>query len=279
MNKQFLQRESTTAIALAVSVVSVLMAGAALYKVSSSAAAATEAAAISSQAIAQASRIMPWAQSRESLKATIQDLQVEGSINGFAGGEQESAKVQVKASERRYGDPASQFTLIEYSDYECPACKMFYEVPKTIVDGSRGNVSLVFKHVPVHGEASRKAAFAAECAANQGGNDAFFKISAEIFEETMSNGAGVKNSFTAIARRIGLNGPELSKCIDDNIFYEKVKSDFKEGVEVGVKVTPTTVVRYNPTGQQIVVAGAVSPEDILKAMSNLVQKPQEKTGQ
>lgn len=249
------------------------MAGFALYEIRTAIADSSEASQLSSQAIAEVSRIKTWATSRDALLAVLND---EGFVPAGQGGDEyASSGMRPDLSERRYGDPSAQFTLIEYSDFECPACKSFYEVPKALVDGSRGNISLVFKHVPIHGEASRKAAFASECAAHQGGNDAFYKMAAGIFEETQSNGAGTKSSFAAIARRIGLDGRELTKCIDENIYYEKVKADFKEAVEIGVKVTPTTIIRYNPTGQTVDVGGAVTPEDILKAMSTLVQKPKE----
>jgi protein-disulfide isomerase len=251
-------------------VLSLVMSGTALYKVSSSAEALAKSTQVSEQAIDEVARLKPWALSQEALVEVLRDINFSSAVNGEA---QPEAKVPLNVSERRYGDPAAQFTLIEYSDFECPACKAFYEVPKTLVDGSRGNISLIFKHVPIHGEASRKAAFAAECAAHQGGNDAFYKMASGIFDETQSNGAGTQSSFTAIARRIGLDGPALAKCIDDNLYYEKVKADFKEAVDKGVKVTPTTIIRYNPTGQQVDVGGAVSPEDILKAMSQLIQNP------
>jgi protein-disulfide isomerase len=36
-----------------------------------------------------------------------------------------------------------------------------------LVDSSQGNIAMVFKHVPVHGQASRTEALAAECAVEQ----------------------------------------------------------------------------------------------------------------
>lgn len=258
---------------LAASLLALLTSGLALYQIRSAISASDESSRLSDQAIAEVSRVKSWATSREALLTTLSD---EGFVRSDS--DEGSAYVPQKRpdmSERRYGDPGAQFTLIEYSDFECPACKSFYEVPKALVDGSRGNISLVFKHVPIHGEASRKAAFASECAAHQGGNDAFYKMAAGIFEETQSNGAGTKSSFAAIARRIGLDGRELTKCIDENIYYEKVKSDFKEAVDLGVKVTPTTVIVHNPTGQKVDVGGAVTPEDLLKAMSTLVKSPKD----
>jgi len=263
-------------LSLVLSGMAVLLAGLALYEIKSATAAADNAAQVSNQVVTDFAKVKPWALSREGLVAVLNVIKESGDVPSDAANGHAVSGDAVDARERRYGDPNAQFTLIEYSDFECPACKAFYEVPKSLVDGSKGNISLIFKHVPIHGEASRKAAFAAECAAHQGGNDAFFKMAAQIFEETQSNGSGTRTSLASIGRRIGLDGRELTKCIDENLYYEKVKADFKEAVDIGVKVTPTTVIRFNQTGQSIDVGGAVTPEDILKAMSQLVQKSQAK---
>ena len=59
--------------------------------------------------------------------------------------------------------------------------------------------------------------------------------------------------------------------MDSEDFYEKVKSDFQEAIALDIKQTPTTVVRHNPTGKQVILAGAVSPEEVLKTMTQIVQ--------
>lgn len=257
------------------SLLAAVVAGAALLKVSSLQSASEAAQSSAEEALNRISRVKPWAYSRADLATAIQDAKIMLVASGQslpADQAAPSASKEVDFSERRYGDPSAQFTFTEYSDFECGYCKTFFEVPKALVDGSRGNISLVFKHVPIHGEASRTEAFAAECAAHQGGNDAFYKMAGSIFDNTKSNGAGTQKPLAKIADDIGLNGQELSKCIDQNLYFEKVKADFKEAVDLGVKVTPSTVVRYNPTGKEVTVTGAVTPNDLLKAMSQLVQK-------
>jgi len=274
-----LMKASSTmqALSVAFSGLAILMSGFALYEIKTATSSADNAARISEQVVSDLARVKPWAFSRDGLIEVLKIIGPGSDLKSVVGARSgDDGTPAVEAGERRYGDPNAQFTLIEYSDFECPACKAFYEIPKSLVDGSKGNISLVFKHVPIHGEASRKAAFAAECAAHQGGNDAFFKMSAQIFEETQSNGNGTRTALKSIAQRIGLDGRELTKCIDQNLYYEKVKGDFKEAVDLGVKVTPTTVIRFNPTGQTVDIGGAVAPEDILKAMSQLVQKSQAK---
>src|SRR3990172_9010082 len=88
------------------------------------------------------------------------------------------------------GDPAAPVTLVEYSDFECPFCKRFHGTVKKLVDESGGRVRWVFRHFPLddlHPVKARKEAVASECAAELGGNDAFWKFADRFFELTPSN--------------------------------------------------------------------------------------------
>lgn len=212
--------------------------------------------------------IQPWAFSHSALRVALEDARQVAAVEGSSS----SAKPvqQLEVVERRYGDPEAQFELVEYSDFECSFCKTFFPVPKALVDGSRGNISLVFKHVPIHGDASRREAFAAECAGAQGGNDAFYRMSDAIFQSTSSNGNGTNKPLSSIAADLGLDGTELSRCIDSNFFVQKVRADFKEAIDLGIDVTPTTLIRHKPTGQTVLIKEAVTPERLLSAMRNLV---------
>lgn len=213
--------------------------------------------------------IKPWAFSLDDLRTALEDIRQVGVLEGPSVPAENKPRA-LEVVERRYGDPEAQFEIIEYSDFECSFCKTYFPVPKALVDGSRGNISLVFKHVPIHGEASRREAFAAECAGAQGGNDAFFRMADAIFASTNSNGNGTNKTLSAIASDLGLNGQELSQCIDSNFFLKKVRADFKEAIDLGIEVTPTTVIRHKPSGRTTTIKEAVAPDRLLSAMGAMV---------
>jgi protein-disulfide isomerase len=58
------------------------------------------------------------------------------------------------------GNPEGDVTIVEFSDYQCPYCKRTHPVVKSIL-ASDGKVKLVFKDLPILGEASKIAALAA----------------------------------------------------------------------------------------------------------------------
>lgn len=78
------------------------------------------------------------------------------------------------------GNPDAQVKIIEYSDFECPYCKIFHATLNKIVAESNGSVSWVYRHWPLHQNSFEKLV-AAECVAQIKGNDAFWKYSDLLF--------------------------------------------------------------------------------------------------
>lgn len=87
----------------------------------------------------------------------------------------------VDATDHVFGNPATAtVTIIEYSDYECPYCKIFQETMNQVVTESNGNVAWVYRHWPIHQNSMSKLV-AAECVATLKGNEAFWQYSDLLF--------------------------------------------------------------------------------------------------
>jgi len=79
------------------------------------------------------------------------------------------------------GSSNATVKVIEYSDLECPYCKVFHATMKQVVAESNGSVSWVYRHWPIHAGSMDKLV-ASECVAKIKGNDAFWKYVESIFE-------------------------------------------------------------------------------------------------
>ena len=65
------------------------------------------------------------------------------------------------------GNPNGDVTIVEFNDYQCPYCKRAYQAVKSVV-GSDNKVKIVYKDIPILGEASKIAALAALASMKQG---------------------------------------------------------------------------------------------------------------
>lgn len=67
------------------------------------------------------------------------------------------------------GSAEPRMTVIEFGDYECPACRSFHPVIKAFLDDNADQVSFAYRHLPLsYHRYAYAAARAAECAGDQG---------------------------------------------------------------------------------------------------------------
>lgn len=77
----------------------------------------------------------------------------------------------------------AEIIIVEYSDLDCPFCKVFHSTMHQVVEKNEGKVAWVYRHYPItqlHPDAFRKAE-ETECAWELGGNEAFWKYADKVF--------------------------------------------------------------------------------------------------
>ncbi len=164
------------------------------------------------------------------------------------------------------GDKNAEFSLIEYSDFECPFCKVFHPTTKQIVEYYQGKVNIVYRHYPLDfHQNARKEAEASECANELGGNDRFWEFADKIFERTVSNGVGFPiDGLVPLAKEIGLNELKFKACLDSGKYTQLVEKDITEGLEAGVSGTPGNILINHRTNEMKMISGA-QPFEVFQA--------------
>lgn len=150
----------------------------------------------------------------------------------------------ISAEDHILGNSNAKIIILEYSDIECPFCKVFHDTMHKVVNDSNGEVAWVFRHYPIpqlHAKAFREAE-ATECAFEQGGNDTFWKYVDRIFEITPSNDGLEESELFTIAEYVGLNKSVFNDCLDSGKFTNKVQADVDDGITAGVNGTPSSFV-------------------------------------
>lgn len=182
----------------------------------------------------------------------------------------EGAAEHTQSGKRIYGNEQARFTLVGYSDIECPYCRKFHSTPKGIVDASNGLVSWEFVHLPLpfHNPAAFTGAVAAECAGELAGNRGFWVYLQSLFDNTKGNGKGA-GDLVALAGEIGIDEQAFAHCMESGKHREKVAADLQKAKDLGVNSTPATFIVDNRTGQSTLVRGMQKPEAFASMIAKL----------
>jgi len=155
-----------------------------------------------------------------------------------------NVNVEVTDEDTYLGNKDAKVTLVEYSDFQCPACKAFEDIVKQLRESySAEDLKIVYRHFPlrsIHPNADL-AAQAAEAAGEEGKfwemKDLLFKNQAEWSQEKDPKGL-----FGAYAKEVGLDVAEFDEdLLPEDDSKERVEKDYQSGVALGVNSTPTFI--------------------------------------
>lgn len=147
----------------------------------------------------------------------------------------ETLRVPLSKRDHIQGPANATMTLLEYGDYECPACGQAYWIIKDVQQTLGDRLRFVFRNFPlatIHPHAER-AAEAAEAAAAQG---RFWEMHDALFE---NQDALDDENLVEYADNLGLDSDRLMEEIETGAHIGRVREDFQGGVRSGVNGTPT----------------------------------------
>ena len=146
----------------------------------------------------------------------------------------------VSADDWVSGSPAAKHVLVEYSDFQCPACGAYYPIVKQLAREYGDRVRIVYRDFPlseIHRNA-RAAAFAAEAAGKQG---KFWEMHDLLFERQKSweSSNDAADIFLGYGRELGLDADKFVADINSTEVRDNVDRDRQSGLRSGVNSTPT----------------------------------------
>jgi len=150
----------------------------------------------------------------------------------------------ISSGDKVFGNASASVVVVEYSDLECPFCKVFHSTMHQLVDEYKGKVAWVYRHYPIkelHSRATKEAE-ASECAYEQGGSTIFWKYIDKVFATTGTNDTLDPLELPRIAGSLGLNTEVFNTCLNTGKYAAKVQSDIKKAVEAGARGTPYSVI-------------------------------------
>jgi protein-disulfide isomerase len=129
--------------------------------------------------------------------------------------------------------------LVEFGDFECPACGTYYPLVKQASEDFKNNLSIVFRNFPLSQHKSAlPAAYAAEAAGMQGKYWEMYDMLYENQAKWTDSGSAM-TIFEDYAKSLGLYLDKFKADAASNEVKKRVNNDYADGVALGISATPT----------------------------------------
>ena len=158
------------------------------------------------------------------------------------------------------GERSAPVQLVVFSDLACPYCNNFFvnTLPR-LQEKYGAQIVVAYRHLPledIHPRAFR-AAQASECAAQLGGEPAFWKFERGVYA-TPEYETGLSDAeLGRIATAAGINHVQFSQCMESGEAGVRVRADMMEARVAGLNYTPSTVLKSKH--RAIIVKGSYYP--------------------
>ncbi len=129
--------------------------------------------------------------------------------------------------------------LVEYADFQCPACAQSYPVVKEIVNTNKDKIRFVYRHFPLNQHKnSTLAAQTAEAAGQQG---KFWEMVDILYtkQNDWAENDKVLEIFGSYAKELNLDIDKFNKSMTDQAVKDQIQKDYSDGVKIGVDSTPS----------------------------------------
>jgi protein-disulfide isomerase len=157
----------------------------------------------------------------------------------------------VVSSDNIFGSNDASVTIVEYSDFQCPACRIYSYTIKKLLASSTVPIRFVFRHFPlssIHPN-SMNASLASESAGVQGKFKEMYKL---IFDNQPEwselSQEKAKAVFIGYAKELNLDVVKFENDMASTTLVDKINSNRIEGEKIGIDSTPTFFVngKYIP---------------------------------
>lgn len=169
------------------------------------------------------------------------------------------ARTRPNADRNSIGDANAPIQIAEYSDFQCPYCKQFFnETEASLTENFVKTGKIYFTYHSAGnwvssnigaGTESQDAALAAYCAADQ---NKFWEMHDALFgnnRDAENQGSFTDKRLTAIAESIKLDMTAYQSCYDSGKYKDQVQQDFTDATAAGINGTPFFVMTYKVNGE------------------------------
>lgn len=156
------------------------------------------------------------------------------------------------------GNPDAAVTVIEYSDFQCPACANYQEVLGDSIDTQyveTGDIQFIYHEFPLR-NSHPHAIIAAEAARAAGEQGQFWPMHDLLFQNQSewSRSNNPEALFIRYAEQLGLDRDQFEQALDSGKFRPQVEAAEQAAFAANIQATPTFVVNGQPVSAGQLVA-------------------------
>ena len=147
---------------------------------------------------------------------------------------------QITKEDPTIGTESAKVTLVEYADFQCPACAAYHPMVKQLLTDYNGKIYFVYRYFPltaIHQNAmiSSLAAYAA------GQQNKFWEMHDMLFQTQNSWASSPKTReiFIDYAKKLNLDIDKFKTDLESDKGKNFINDTYNKGLAIGVSSTPT----------------------------------------
>lgn len=183
----------------------------------------------------------------EKSKAVVTDADIRMMLDGHFRQSLNDIKPESLANAPTWGNPNAKTTIVEFSDFQCPFCRMAAFNIKPYLYEFRDKVKFVFLNYPLDNSCNKylngpmhqnacTAAKAAVCAKDKG---KFWEYSEDLFRNQTKLS---REEIVKLAQKNGMDKTWFEGCIDSEETLNRVKDDIETANHIYISGTPSVFI-------------------------------------
>jgi len=158
------------------------------------------------------------------------------------------ASLLIRENSHKTASGSASITLVEFSDFQCPACVTYHPIVKEIAQKFSKDLILVYRNFPLT-NLHKNAYLAAQAAEAAGKQQKYWEMNNMLFEKQAewSELPSPVDIFTGYAATLGLDAGRFVNDMNSDEVRSIIDADIADGNALGIPGTPTFFVN----GQKI----------------------------
>lgn len=148
----------------------------------------------------------------------------------------------IQATNHVRGEGKKSVTLVEYGDFECPACGGYYPIVEQLFEKYKDDITFQFRNFPL-AQIHRHAMLAHRSAEAAGNQNKFWEMYNLLYQNqtTWSGTSDPTSTFRSYAESLGLDMNKYEADVKSAATNDIINADIAAGQKLGANSTPTFI--------------------------------------